>query len=263
MSDDDEIEVLDDVIADAMADKSCRENIPKIDPRLNTYYNSINVLVGRQGQGKTFTVLKEIIKISHIDPKTHMLIYVTKDGKSNDATYETLEHLIQLPVIFIAQGDAELFVKSILKWKGLYNQIKSDHLEQRIVADQRQELFESLHITDYRQPWLHTLLFFEDSANNPLFAKPTLYFPQLVAKCRHNGISFFFAVQFWKSLPTELKANLYTIYIFPSYSKQQLHYILSQIPLSETFNAIYSAYIHLGEHQKIVVDAIKGDIKVE
>jgi hypothetical protein len=240
-----------------------RENIGKINPQLHTNYNSINILVGRQNSGKTYSVLKEIIKISHIDPKTHMLIYVTKNGEANDVTFETLKNLINLPVVFTSQDNAEKVVKSILEYKQLYNRVKAEHLENKIIDEQVQELRDSLMIKDLRQPFLHTILFFEDTANSPLFKKPTQFFPQLVAKCRHVGCSFFFAVQFWKSLPTELKANVSTIYIFPSYSKQQLHYILYQIPLSETFDVIYEIYQKLGPHDKIIVDAINGNIQVE
>jgi hypothetical protein len=262
MEEEDVIDTLDTMIADAVSNET-RESNAKVSPKLNTYRNSINVLVGRQGQGKTFTALKEMIKITYIDPKTHMIIYVTKDGTSCDETYKDLEHLIECPVVFIAQPNAEAFVSDVVEWKELYNTIKDQRLEKRIVDSQKAELFNALGITDFSQPWLHTIIFFEDSANNPLFAKPTLYFPQLVAKCRHVGMSFFFAVQFWKSIPTELKANISTIYIFPGYSKQQVHYILGQIPLSEKFDAIYSTYQGLKGRRKIVVDAINGDIKVE
>jgi hypothetical protein len=191
-----------------------------------------------------------------------MLIYVTKDGRANDVTYESLKNLIQIPVVFTSQDEAEKLVKTILEYKQLYNRIKLEHLENKIVDEQVRELKQVLMIPNLVQPFLHTIIFFEDSANNPLFKKPTLFFPQLIAKCRHVGVSFFFAVQFWKSLPTELKANLSTIYIFPSYSKQQLHYILYQIPLSKSFDQIYSAYQRLNEHDKIIVDCRTGEIHI-
>jgi hypothetical protein len=260
------LDLLDDVIDYTMQTSKktlSRESISKIHPQLNTYYNSINVLVGRQNSGKTYSVLKELIKISFVDPKTHVLIYVTKDGRSNDTTYESLKHLIQIPIVFTSQDNAEKLVKTILEYKQLYNRVKSEHLEDRIIDEQMDELKQVLMIPNLKQPFLHTIIFFEDTANNPLFKKPTMFFPQLIAKCRHVGVSFFFAVQFWKSLPTELKANSTTIYIFPSYSKQQLHYILYQIPLSETFDQVYGEYQHLGKHNKIVVDAITGDVHIE
>jgi hypothetical protein len=257
------LDEIDNLVTHTISKTRCsRETVRKIHPELNTYYNSINVLVGRQNCGKTYTVLKELIKIGYVDEITHLLIYVTKDGRANDETYNTLKHLISIPVIFVSQEEAEKVVRTILEYKNLYNKIKGDHLENRIVDEQVNELKKVLMIRDLKLPYLHTIIFFEDSANNPLFKKPTLFFPQLISKCRHVGCSFFFAVQFWKSIPTELKANLSAIYIFPSYSKQQLHYILNQIPLSETFEEIYASYQMLNVHDKIVVDVIEGEVFV-
>jgi uncharacterized protein YdhG (YjbR/CyaY superfamily) len=238
------------------AKTTTREAIRKIHPALNTYYNSINILVGRQNSGKTYTVLKELIKIAYVDDKTHLLVYVTKDGVPNDATFSTLEHLLTVPVLFVAQDEAEEIVKNILAYKNLYNRIKAERLEKRIIEEQINELKTVLMIPDLTLPFLHTVIFFEDSANNPLFKKPTLFFPQLVAKCRHVGVSFFFAVQFWKSLPTELKANISTIYFFV------VHYILNQIPLAQSFDCIYAEYQRLKQHDKIIVDVILGETSI-
>jgi hypothetical protein len=37
-----------------------------IHPDILFRYNTINLLVARQGVGKTFTVMKELIKLSHL-----------------------------------------------------------------------------------------------------------------------------------------------------------------------------------------------------
>jgi hypothetical protein len=239
--------------------------VQRIHPELNTYFNSINVLVGRQGSGKTFSVIGEAIKISYADPYNHMFVYITKHGQqTSDATFEALRCLMSkdVPVVFTTEEEAEEWVGTLIDYKDKYNEIKANHLENRIRPEQADEIKRILMIHDFNRPFLHTILFFEDSSNSPLFKKPTMFFPQLIAKCRHVGCSFFFAVQFWKSLPTELKANVTTIYIFPSFSKQQLHYILYQIPVSEPFERIYEAYQQLAQHQKLVVDTITGIISI-
>jgi hypothetical protein len=101
--------------------------------------------------------------------------------------------------------------------KGLYKQIIENNLMQKIEDSQRDEIFEILQISDFSLPSLHTIIYFEDTSNNPLFKKPTMYFPQLFATCRHIGCSFYFAVQYWKYLPTELKSNATNIFIFSSH----------------------------------------------
>jgi hypothetical protein len=244
-------------------DQLARENIRKIHKDLHTYRNSINLLVGKQGLGKSFTAYREIIKIACVDPTAHLLLIINKDGKSNDATFNVLQHLFKIPVIFFSYDDAAEMMKEILKYKDLYNKIKLEHLEDRIEDEQVEDICGMLQIKDLSQPYLNTIIYFDDCANNRLFKNPTQYFPQLIATCRHNGLTFFFASQFWKGMPTELKSNALTIYIFRDFSKQQLDYILLQTPLKYDKARILNFYRSLREHEKLVVDVVTGKIIVD
>ena len=51
-----------------------KEKLRRIHKDCNIMYNSVNVLCGRQGSGKTFTSMKEAIKISMLSPETHLHI---------------------------------------------------------------------------------------------------------------------------------------------------------------------------------------------
>jgi hypothetical protein len=258
--------VIDNLIDNKIAENKdvlFRETIQKIHPELHTYQNSISILVGKQGMGKSYTALKEIIKISFVDPCTHMLIIINKDGSSNDATYESLKSLIRIPVNFYSYVDAENRVKQILKYKEFYNTVKKNQLEDQIADDQAEETFGVLEINDFSRPYLHTIIYFEDCANNICFRRSVQYFPQLIATCRHNGISFFFTTQFWKGVPTELKSNATTIYIFRDFSKQQITYILQQTPLKHDLNVVYRNYKNLNNHDRMVVDTVTGKIIID
>jgi hypothetical protein len=225
-------------IMDANRDILDRETVRKVDASIHTYQNYINLLVGKQGLGKTFTVLREIIKISFVDPCLHLIIIINKEGSPNDATWDVLKPVFRKPVIsYLSYNNAEQVVRNILLYKDLYNTIKLEHLENKIEHSQVNEICNTLYIDGFDAPYLNTVLYFEDSANNILFKKPTQYFPQLVAKCRHNGLIMFFSTQFWKGLPTELKANATTIYIFRAFSNQQLQ-----------------------NHERLVLDTVKGTI---
>jgi hypothetical protein len=219
--------------------------------------------VGKQGLGKSYTALREIIKISMVDPFTHMLIIINKDGRENDVTYQVLKTLFQVPVHFFSYSDAEDKVKEILKYKELYNTIKKDHLEDKIEEDQIDEMKFVLEIDDIDKQFLNTVIYFEDCANNDCFKRSNQYFPQLIATCRHNGLTFFFSSQFWKGLPTELKSNATTIYIFRDFSKQQLNYILQQTPLKHNITKVFQHYQKLRDHDKLVVDTVSGKIVVD
>lgn len=242
------------------------EALSKIGPEINCYYNSVNVFVGRQGAGKGVQALTEIIKISRISPISHLLIYVSKYGTQSDKTFESMKHLIQIPIIYAKYKDddnnkdcIQVFSK-IQCYKRLYEQIKNEHLEDKIDDEQKQEIFEALHINDFSSPTLHTLILFDDVANNPLLQKNG-FFAEMLGVCRHIHCSFFLTIQFWKSITTEIKANVSTIYIFGLYSKQQLNVMLYQIPTHYTFEEIYEVYKQLEKHDCLIVDANSGIIK--
>jgi hypothetical protein len=255
------LDVIDDLIHSELERNRgnlSKESLSIIHPEIHTSYNSINILVGAQGKGKSLTAWNQIIKIGAISPITHLVIYITRSGQPNDQTFDAIKNLIPVPVIYVSNDAAEECVKEILGYKSLYNRVKKEHLD--IEESQVSEVCNALHIASFDLPWLHTIIYFEDSANHPLFKNPRMYFPQLCATCRHIQCSFYFAVQFWKSLPTELKANASVVFIFSGYSSEQLGYIFRQVPKSLPFSQIYQAYQSLGVHGRMIVNAVTGDI---
>ena len=256
---------------DYMIDECLQSNKPKLDdelikeihPQINVQYNSLNIAVGRQRSGKTHTIIREIIKISNVCPRTHLLVYINKTGGPNDPTFESLKQLIRIPIKYLPEDKAENYIQELLKWKMLYNYIKENHIEDQIQDKQMQTMFQKLHIDNLDFTTLHTLIFFEDAANCKLFNRSTNYFNQLFTRLAHVQCSVFIAVQFWKSLPTEIISNAGTVFIFPNFSKEQLRYILRQVPLPEEFDRIYEKYQQLRDQQKLIVDINNQQLFIE
>lgn len=240
--------------------KTSREDLRKI-PGTNTYVNSLNVFVGRQRTGKTYTAIHEIIAISRNHPETHLLIYVNKDGKPNDDTFESTKKLIEVPIVYVSYDDCEDMLKEFLKYKDTYNVIKDKHLESKLQPNHIQELFQKLEIHDLQSRFLHTLIMLED-ATQFMKSKSANYVNDLMTKCRHIQCSFFVIIHFWKALSTNLKSNLSMIYIFSGYSRQQLNYIIYQINTNETSQNIWSSYQTLGPHEKLVIDSNLSEVSI-
>ena len=234
--------------------------IRKIHRDINIYYNSVNIFVGKQGSGKTLSAIEEIIKISKIQNAAHLLIYVSKSGDKKDVTFESLRELIDIPIAYVSQDNAEEYVNAILNYKQLYYTIRKEHLENKIIDEQRDEIFQILKIHDFKAPMLHTLILFDDIANSKLLASEKSYFNNLMTTCRHNHISFFLNVQFWKSLSTTIKSNVSTVYVFGTYSKEQLRYITHQITMNIPFDELYEEYQYMNKHAKIIIDCNNGNV---
>ena len=240
-----------------------KEKLERIHPQSYIYRNSVNILVGKQGSGKTFTCAYEIAKISQVHDETHLLLIICKDENKEDPTIRSLSSMINIPVEYVCEEDAERYMKKLLAYKRLYDEIKENGYENHIDDDQREELFEVLKISDFSRDYLHTILLFNDIAKSKLFSRATNYFNQLLPICRHIQCSFFLNVQFWKSLPPEIKANATIIIIFGGFDIRQLYYIFSQVPTALSVKEILPEYRALSKHDKIVVDCETGEVYLD
>ena len=224
--------------------------IEDIHPDINVKYNSVNVIVGKQGQGKTVIALQEIIKIGLMDTH-HLLIYVTKDGNESDRSFLALRSLIEpnLPILTVSENDAQKTIEKIIQRKNKYYMIKRNHLEDRLddpnlkfSLDDVLDIFDKLYIDDFDKDYLHTIVLFDDISNSKLFANESSYFSQLIRRCRHINFSFFLLIQGWKGLKPHIKNEISTLFIFPCFNKQQLHYIYSQSATNLDFDEFFAEY---------------------
>lgn len=80
--------------------KIMSESIRPIAVDIYSWYNSLNILVGPQGKGKTHVMLRDIIQISRLPKENsfHLIVYISKNGSINDSTFEAQQELIQLPI---------------------------------------------------------------------------------------------------------------------------------------------------------------------
>ena len=258
------LDALEQGLAYCMSVNSESVNKKKLEPisdQTPIHYNSVNIFCGKQGSGKTYSAFKEIIKISHISPETHLVVIITKDESEDDATITAMLPMIRIPVIYVNEDDAEEFVKSMLDAKKLYNQVRSEGVS--LEAEQTTDMMKKLFIHDFSRQWLHTLLLFNDIAKSKLFKKAEGYFNQLIPICRHIQCSFFLNIQFWKGINPEIKANLTTAFIFGGFSKEQLQYILRQLTVSNCFYEVFDAYKCLQKYQKLIVDNNTGEVYIE
>ena len=258
-SDNDDLDL--EMMCSLAANPSKREGLSVI-KGTNTYLNSLNVFVGRQRTGKSYTATREIIKICRNHPETHLIVYINQTGQPSDDTFENTKELIERPIVYVAYEQCEKFLRELLSYKDTYNKIKDHHAEDTVPHELINELCDKLYIEDLSLPYLHTIIMLEDATNTATLKKGTSYINELMTQCRHIQASFFVIIHFWKALSTNLKSNLSTIYIYSGYSRQQLQYILSQMNISKTIKEVYDEYRTLGLHDKLMIDSNRCISKV-
>jgi hypothetical protein len=201
--------------------------IGQISPDIDVKFNSVNVLVGKQGSGKTVTALTEIINCA-LTGQFHMLVYVNKSGNEVDKTWLSLRDLIKIPVEIIAEEEAVTYIYNIISLKELYYEIRSGFDPNDIDPEQIDLIFSALYVHDFDSPVLNTLILFDDIANNPLFKKQDGELNQLLKRCRHANLVTFLLIQNWSGLLPSIRNEITTLFVFPGFSKQQLNYLYYQ-----------------------------------
>ena len=219
-----------------------------IHPDINIRYNSVNVIVGKQSLGKTVIALEEIIKISLLGTH-HLLVYVTKNGDENDLSFQSLKSLLKMPYVTISEKDAKPFIEELIAAKNLYYHIKREHLEDKIADEQMEALYEVLHVDNFDKQFLHTLVLFDDISNNKLFSSEESFFSQQIRRCRHTNISYFLLIQGWKGIKPHVKNEITTLFIFPCFNRQQLHFIYSQSASNLDFDEFYKLYQEMVQYK--------------
>lgn len=224
------------------------------------FRNSLNILVGKQGSGKTATTIKEIIKITENSKETHLLIYVNKSGTHNDMLFESTKDLIRCPILYVSHDDAENFLIEFFKNKALYEEAKDIGALGEMPQDMLDELRTTLYLEPRDYDFLHTIILFEDTANSPLLKKD--YIRDILAKCRHYKVTCFLLVQFWKSLPSAVKENASLIFLFGGFPPRAFYYVVSQVYTSEDHQELFQKYKKLDNTDMLVFDTYTGNVSV-
>lgn len=217
------------------------ESIRPISNGIHAWYNSLNILVGPQGCGKTHVMVRDVIQMSRLqDGNFHLIVYISKNGNINDSTFEAQQELIQLPIHVVSDANAEKYLKELDLWKELY--------DKRV---DNKKMFEFLHVDRFGKP-LNTIILCEDFVKSKLLKSS--YFTNYITQLRHKHAIVYVNVQFFKSIPTEYKQNCTSFFIFSGFSRQKMQYIYQQVPMPLEFDELWYRYSRQKNHDFIVIN---------
>ena len=241
--------------------KNSDKMICEISEDINFKFNSFNVCIGKQGTGKTTSVLKELIKLSLLYTKNqrsdqsgycpyHLIIYVSNN--SSDATFNSLYKHINIPIVKTNYEQIDKQIEQLIKLKDIYNKIKDGIISSADINTN--ELLKSLYINDFKLSRLHTFILLDDSAF--LLKNENSKWNKWLCQLRHLNFTVFMCVQIWKSINTSIKSQITSIHLFRGFSRQQLRYIYQQITLDIDFEDLMRLYLSLPKNKKMIIDLI-------
>lgn len=239
--------------------KILSESIRPIADGIYANYNSLNIIVGAQGKGKSHIVLRDIIQISRIPGAAHLIVYISKNGVINDSTFEAQRELIKLPIKVISDSNAENYLKELDLWKELYDKYVNNNA--RLDEEKINKMLSFLCISQLnliKSP-LNTIILCEDFIKSKLLK--SAYFTNYITQLRHKHSIVYVNVQFFKAIPTDYKNNCTSFFIFNGFSRQKLNYIYQQVVMPIEFEDLWRRYCCMKNHDFILVNTREGSIE--
>lgn len=240
--------------------KILSESIRPIANGIYANYNSLNIIVGAQGKGKSHIVLRDIIQISRIPGAAHLIVYISKNGVINDSTFEAQRELIKLPVKVISDSNAENYLKELDLWKELYDKYVNNNtrLDEEKINKMLSFLCISKTSSRSAKP-LNTIILCEDFIKSKLLK--SAYFTNYITQLRHKHSIVYVNVQFFKAIPTDYKNNCTSFFIFNGFSRQKMGYIYQQVVMPIEFEDLWRRYCCMKNHDFILVNTREGSIE--
>ena len=259
-------ELVNEEVAEVLAnnyDKLMKSKINVIHPEINLKYSSVNLFCGRQGKGKTLTVLKEMVKLSKIPSNVHMLVYVNKDGRIDDTT-EALKPLITIPIKYVSVKNIEEFLQDLYFHKLIYDKIISENLKDELEEDQINEVLEFLMLDDFSRPTLQEVILFDDAAFEKVLTKNDSVIVGMAHQARHYKFIFCFCVQGIKDVPLPIKEQTTTFFLYSGFMNQKLFTLYNQCGIKcVDFQDFKRAYNQLRDKDFLIIDCQTGECEIE
>ncbi len=240
--------------------KILSESIRPIADGIYANYNSLNIIVGAQGKGKSHIVLRDIIQISRLKDAFHLIVYISKNGVINDSTFEAQRELIKLPIKVISDSNAENYLKELDLWKELYDKYVNNNtrLDEEKINKMLSFLCISKTSSRSAKP-LNTIILCEDFIKSKLLK--SAYFTNYITQLRHKHSIVYVNVQFFKAIPTDYKNNCTSFFIFNGFSRQKMGYIYQQVVMPIEFEDLWRRYCCMKNHDFILVNTREGSIE--
>jgi hypothetical protein len=233
-----------------------------IDPEIYFKRNSINVLISRRGVGKTYTVMTELIKLSQLPENGGYTQFIYITDKTNDSTVNELIKLINLKTRVVGYKDAYDVLKDIMEAKTAYEQILTKNLQNETTEESKEDILRTLELNDFVDYIPNTAILMDD-AINILKESKHKKLTNLIFQNRQPRFTFFICVQDSFGVPTCIKGNLDTAWIFAGMTdRTTFGMMIRQLGLTTPSAEVWEFYISLGFHDAMVLDYEPGGIKV-
>ena len=222
-----DINKINEVVENRLSKIQDDNRITKVHEQIFFYYNSFNVLLGKQGTGKTTFILKEMVKLSFVKSLYSKILYIT-NGDRKDQTFQMLKGLIKIPIYSLNFEDA------------------TNALDQ--------------YYSTPNTTGEHIIVIIEDGSF--LLEKENEQWGQWICKLRHLKTTMFLNLHIWRTLNPTLKTQLGCVVVFKGFSKEVFQRVIRQTSSDFSWDSAYYLYLTMEKNQCLKIDNINGKVAI-
>jgi hypothetical protein len=137
----------------------------EIHPEIHFKYNSINLLISLRGVGKTFSVLKELIKLSQLHDCGGYTTFLYVSDKTNDATVNELINHIALKIRIVGYSQVLPVLFDLNEAKSAYEDILNKNIQEEVHKSTKKDMFKTLDLNQWKEQTPHTAILLDDEIN--------------------------------------------------------------------------------------------------
>ena len=224
-----------------------------IDEQIFFRYNTVNLIIGKRGSGKTYSTMREILKMLVLmkdENKYTQIHYIT--DKQRDDTVDMFKPAFEKLGFFfnwVSTNNAEEIINTLttLKaWVSDKDWVAENPEDYEIVC-------QVLNCEPDTMP--HTLMIFDDCIG--LFNHATTLSKKLFEN-RQSRITYFLLLQDVQGISPSMKSNIDSLTLFGGFPRHKFQTLFYQLP---PVDLTYEQYSNLNTSDAVRIDYIESSVK--
>ena len=247
-------EKVDSLIAQSDGTRDDMQTV--IDDQIFFRYNTVNLIIGKRGSGKTYSTMREILKLLILmkdENKYSQIHYIT--DKVRDDTVDMFKPAFQKLGFFfnwVSTSNAEPIINTITMLKSWISD--PDWIDEN--PDDYEIVCQVLNCQPHSKTIPHTIMIFDDCIG--LFNKATSLSKKLFEN-RQSRITYFLLLQDVQGLSPSMKANIDSLTLFGGFPKHKFQTLFYQLP---PVDLTYETYSELNVEDAVRIDYIESSVKI-
>jgi hypothetical protein len=222
-------------------------------------------MIGKRGSGKTYNVIREVIKVGLLPDHAGYTSFVIVSDKDNDSTINEQKNRIKLKLIHTNYNNATKVLNEIKEAKTAYDQVIRHNLQNKLTEDSREEILSKVNDKDFYNEIPCSIILLDDAMNTLKLSKYEKLVEEIF-RSRQPRFTIFLCAQDYFGIPCSIRRNLDSFWLFGGFAdKKYFNRVFSEVFSTDVDEKIryWEEYKDFSQYEALYIDFHKSPLKVE